>query len=72
LLNQQLNSTVNLEDIDRIINLISAVNAQSKELPAMIKRLEDAKENLMYEKETELSRGGGVVSSSMDAENYQS
>lgn len=71
LLNQQLNSTVNLDDIDRIIGLISAVNAQSKELPAMIKRLEDAKENLMYEKETELSRGGGVVSSSMDAENYQ-
>ena len=70
LLNQQLNSTVNLDDIDRIIGLISAVNAQSKELPAMIKRLEEAKENLMYEKETELSRGGGIVSSSMDAENY--
>lgn len=72
LLNQQLNSTLSLEDVDRIIGLISAVNAQSKELPAMIKRLEDAKENLMYEKETELSRGGGVVSSSMDAENYMS
>lgn len=71
LLNQKLNTTVNLEDVDTIIGLISAVNAQSKELPAMIKRLEDAKENLMYEKETELSRGGGIVSSSMDAENYQ-
>ena len=71
LLNQKLNTTVNLEDVDTIIGLISAVNAQSKELPAMIKRLEDAKENLMYEKETELSRGGGTVSSSMDAENYQ-
>lgn len=71
LLNQKLNTTVNLEDVDTIIGLISAVNAQSKELPTMIKRLEDAKENLMYEKETELSRGGGIVSSSMDAENYQ-
>ena len=70
LLNQQLNSTVNLDDIDRIIGLISAVNNQSKELPAMIKRLDEAKENLMYEKETETSRGGGIVSSSMDAENY--
>ena len=71
LLNKKLNTTVNLEDVDTIIGLISAVNAQSKELPTMIKRLEDAKENLMYEKETELSRGGGIVSSSMDAENYQ-
>ncbi len=70
LLNQKLNTTVDLGDIDTILNLIAAVNAQSKELPALIKRLEEAKENLMYEKETETSRGGGIVSSSMDAENY--
>ena len=36
----------------------------------MIKKLEEAKQNLLYEKETELSRGGNIVSSSMDAENY--
>ena len=70
LLNQKLNSIINLDDIDRIISLITAVNTQSKEIPAMIKRLEEAKETLMYEKETELSRGGGIVSSSMDAESY--
>lgn len=72
LLNQKLNSTVTLEDVDTIMGLINGVNAQSKELPALIKRLEDAKENLMYEKENEVSRGGGIVTSSMDAENYMS
>lgn len=72
LLNQKLNSTVTLEDVDTIMGLINGVNAQSKELPALIKRLEDAKENLMYEKENEISRGGGIVTSSMDAENYMS
>ena len=70
LLNQKLNSTVTLDDVNVILGLIGSVNAQSKELPSLIKRLEEAKENLMYEKETETSRGGGIVSSSMDAENY--
>ena len=32
--------------------------------------LEEAKQNLMYEKETEVSRGGGIVLSSMDADEY--
>ena len=72
LLNQKLNSSVTLDDVNTILGLIGAVNTQSKELPSLIKRLEEAKENLMYEKETETSRGGGIVSSSMDAENYMS
>ena len=72
LLNRQLNSTIDVESVDTIIGLITDVNTQSTKLPAMIKSLEEAKEQLMYEKETELSRGGGIVSSSMDAENYQS
>ena len=70
LLNEKLKSNVTTDDINTVLNLISAVNAQSKELPSILKRLEEAKENLMYEKETELSRGGNVVLSSMDADNY--
>ena len=35
-----------------------------------MKKLEEAKQNLLYEKETEVARGGDVVSSSMDASNY--
>ena len=71
LLNEQLKSNITVDGISTILNLINAVNAQSKELPAILKRLEEAKENLMYEKETELSRGGNVVLSSMDADNYE-
>jgi len=70
LLNEKLNSKITTDEISTVLNLISAINAQSKELPSILKRLEEAKENLMYEKETELSRGGNVVLSSMDADNY--
>lgn len=70
LLTEKLNSHVTLDDVNTILGLINNVNAQSKELPSLIKRLEEAKENLMYEKETEAARGGQIVSSSMDAENY--
>ena len=71
LLNEKLNSTITLEDIPNIVGLMNNINAQSKEIPSILKRLEEAKENLMYEKETETSRGGGVVLSSMDADDYQ-
>lgn len=70
LLNEKLNSHVTMDDVSAIIELMNGVNEQSKKLPAMLKSLEEAKENLMYEKETEAARGGQIVSSSMDAENY--
>ena len=70
LLNEKLNSKITLDDITNVLTLMNAVNVQSKELPSILKRLEEAKENLMYEKEIELSRGGNVVISSMDADNY--
>lgn len=70
LLNEKLNSHVTMDDVTAIIDLMNGVNEQSKKLPAMLKSLEEAKENLMYEKETEAARGGQIVSSSMDAENY--
>lgn len=70
LINEQLKNNITTDNIANVLGLIKAVNDQSKELPSIIKRLEEAKENLMYEKETELSRGGNVVLSSMDADNY--
>lgn len=70
LLNERLNSNITLEDIPTILALIDNVNKRAGELPSIIKKLEEAKQNLMYEKETELSRGGVTVSSSMDAEDY--
>lgn len=70
LINEKLHSGLSTTDIAETLTLMNAVNAQSKEIPSILKRLEEAKENLMYEKETELSRGGGTVTSSMDADNY--
>lgn len=70
LLNEKLNSTITIEEIPTILTLIDSVNKKATELPSILKKLEEAKQNLMYEKETEISRGGGNVLSSMNAEDY--
>jgi hypothetical protein len=70
LLNDKLNSSITLEEIPDILALIDNVNKKASEMPSILKKLEEAKQNLMYEKETETSRGGATVLSSMDAEGY--
>lgn len=70
LLNEKLTTCTDLAGIKDAISLIDDVNDAAGKIPAMIKKLEEAKQNLLYEKETEISRGGTVVSSSMDADNY--
>lgn len=70
ILNEKLQSGLTLDDLSNILGMIDNVNKKASELPSMIKKLEEAKQNLMYEKETELARGGNAVLSSMDATNY--
>ena len=70
ILNEKLQSGLTLDDLPNILGMVDNVNKKASELPSIIKRLEEAKQNLMYEKETEVSRGGNVVLSSMDAEDY--
>lgn len=70
LLNEKLKSNPTLEEIPIILDMMKRVNEQASAIPAMLKKLEEAKQNLMYEKETEVSRGGQTVLSSMDAEAY--
>ena len=70
ILNEKLNTSISLDDVPNILSLIDSVNKKAGELPSMLKRLEEAKQNLMYEKESEVSRGGNLVSSSMNAEDY--
>lgn len=70
LLNEKLNSLITLEDVPNILKLVDSVNEKAGELPSILKHLEEAKQSLMYEKTTEISRGGGAVLSSMDAEDY--
>jgi hypothetical protein len=70
LLNEKLNNKLSIDDIASVVTLIDAVTKKANEIPSTLKHLEEAKQNLLYEKETELSRGGSIVTSSMDAENY--
>lgn len=72
LLNEKLRDKANLtvENISDIMDLINQVSAKASDLPKILKSLDEAKENLMYEKETETARGGMAVSSSMDASAY--
>lgn len=70
ILNEKLQSSLTLDDLSNILGMIDNVNKKASELPSIIKRLEEAKQNLMYEKETEVARGGNAVLSSMDASNY--
>ena len=73
ILNEKLQDRANLtvESMSELIKLIDNVTSKATELPKTLKALNDAKETLMYEKEAETARGGGVVTSSMDSSDYQ-
>ena len=71
LLNEKLNSSPTLEELPNLLQMMKSVNDQANAIPSILKKLEEAKQNLMYEKETEVSRGGKTVLSSMDAESYE-
>lgn len=68
LLNEKLKTETTMDNIQSIVTLIDIINKKSGEIPTLLDALKKSKENLMYEKETELSRGGQQVLSSMDAE----
>lgn len=70
LLNEKLHSVITLDEIPIIMQMVENVGKTASNIPTIVKKLEEAKQNLMYEKETELSRGGNAVLSSMDAEEY--
>jgi hypothetical protein len=67
LLNEKLNGTMTLEELNNISPLLDSFKKQASDIPKLLKSLEEAKQNLMYEKETEISRGGVQVLSSMRA-----
>ena len=67
-LNEKLASPLDGDTIGTILGLVDNVKKQAGAIPSILKKLEEAKQNLLYEQQTELSRGGGAVLSSMDAE----
>ena len=70
LLNEKLQGNINVEDATNIITIIDQLNKKAGDLPSIIKKLEEAKENLLYETETNTARGGSKVLSSMNIEEY--
>lgn len=70
MLSDKASNPLNMEEMPVVLDLLKQVKGIAAEVPTMVKKLEEAKQNLLYEKETEISRGGNVVLSSMDADDY--
>ena len=68
LLNKKLTQNIVEEDIPGVLSLIDSVAKKITEVPKLVKALAVAYENLRSEEETQLARGGMVISSSMDAD----
>lgn len=65
LLNEQLSNGASLETAGSIISLMDSLNKKVSEMPALLKALQLAEENLLFEQEQTAGRGGEVVLSSM-------
>ena len=67
-LNDKLANPLDGDTIGTILGLVDNVKKQAGDIPSILEKLEESKQNLLYEQQTELSRGGTAVLSSMDAE----
>lgn len=65
LLNEQLSQGASLETAGTVIGLMDSLNKKVSEMPALLKALQQAEENLLFEQEQTAGRGGEVVLSSM-------
>lgn len=69
-LNSLLINEATIEESQQVVNIMKTLNDMAGNIPTLVKNLETAKQNLMYEIQTQSSRGGQQVLSSMDAEDY--
>ena len=67
ILNERLNTGINLDNASQVIGMMDSIADKASQLPKLIKSLEEAKQNLIEEKNTEIARGGTQVLSSMKA-----
>ena len=65
LLNEKLNEGASLETAASIISLMDSLNKKVSDMPALLKALQQAEENLLFEQEQTSGRGGEAVLSSM-------
>lgn len=67
-LNGELENGVNMENMGTVITHIDNIIKKAKEIPDVMKAISKAKEALHDEEELGISRGGGAVLSSMNAD----
>lgn len=67
-LNEKLSSGLSKDDALDVIDIMDRLAKKSIEIPSLVKGLNEAKENLIYEREQTVARGGQVILSSMDAD----
>lgn len=65
LLNEKLNEGASLETAGTIIQLMDSLNKKVSDMPGLLKALQQAEENLLFEQEQTSGRGGETVISSM-------
>ena len=65
LLNEKLNEGASLETTASIISLMDSLNKKVSDMPGLLKALQQAEENLLFEQESTAGRGGETISSSM-------
>lgn len=68
LINDKLNSDLSVEDINSFISLAKQLNDKAKDIPELAKSIQEAYDNLLYEREAKSQRGGSSVLSSMTEE----
>lgn len=68
LLNEKLNEGASLETAASIINLMDSLNKKVSDMPGLLKALQQAEENLLFEQESTAGRGGETILSSMTEE----
>lgn len=68
MLTDKLNGELSIEDSNTVIGIMDNLNKKTAELPNIMKALNIAKENLLYEEEQQTARGGVTILSSMTEE----
>lgn len=69
-LNKKLTSDLSDDEMTIVFEMAKQTKAYIEGFPKTMEALTKAKEQLMYEQESEKARGGQTVSSSMDADEY--
>lgn len=69
-LNQSLLNSASIDEAQLAFGIMKNLKDMASDIPGLVKSLDEARQNLMLEIQTQKSRGGQQVLSSMDAEDY--